>query len=55
MEEFIETGEIGFIEGVSQTIIKRINDMDLHARPIHCTDLKRETIYIKDAEKMGKG
>ena len=54
MEEFIETGEIGFIEGVSQTIIKRINDMDLHARPIHCTDLKRETVYIKDTETWEK-
>ena len=54
MEEFIETGEIGFVEGVSQSIIKRINDMDLHDRPIHCTDLKRETVYIKDEEKWEK-
>ena len=54
MDEFIETGEIGFIDGLSQTIIKRINDMDVHDRPIHCTDLKRETVYIKDEEKWEK-
>ena len=54
MDEFIETGEIGFVDGLSQTIIKRINDMDLHDRPLHCTDLKRETVYIKDNEKWEK-
>ena len=54
MEEFIETGEIGFVDGLSQVMIQRINDMDIHDRPIHCTDLKRETVYIKDAEKWEK-
>ena len=54
MEEFIETGEIGFVDGLSQVLIQRINDMDIHDRPIHCTDLKRETVYIKDAEKWEK-
>lgn len=54
MEEFINTGEIGFIEGLSQVMINRINDMDLYERPIHCTDLKRETVYIKDTDKWEK-
>ena len=54
MEEFIETGEIGFVEGLSTVLIKRINNMDLHDRPLHCTDLKRETLYIKDDEKWEK-
>ena len=54
MEEFIETGEIGFVDGLSQVMIQRIGDMDIHERPIHCTDLKRETVYIKDAEKWEK-
>jgi hypothetical protein len=51
MEDFVNTGELGFIEGLSQVMIKRINDMDIHDRPIHCTDLKRETVYIKDTHK----
>jgi len=54
MEEFIETGEIGFVDGLSQVMHKRINDMDIHDRPFHCTDIKRETVYIKDAEKWEK-
>jgi len=28
--------------------------MELHTRPLHCTDLKRETVYIKDTDKWGK-
>ena len=54
MEDFIQTGELGFVEGLSQVMIKRINDMDIHVRPIHCTDLKRETVYIKDTNKWEK-
>jgi hypothetical protein len=54
MDEFINTGEHGFIEGLSQVMIKRINSMDIHDRPIHCTDLKRETVYIKDTDKWEK-
>lgn len=54
MDEFINTGELGFIEGLSQVMIAKINDMDLYERPIHCTDLKRETVYIKDTDKWEK-
>jgi len=54
MDDFIQTGELGFVDGLSRVMIERINDMDLYNRPIHCTDLKRETLYIKDAEKWEK-
>jgi hypothetical protein len=54
MDEFINTGELGFVEGLSQVMIAKINDMDLYNRPIHCTDLKRETVYIKDTDKWEK-
>jgi len=54
MEDFIQTGELGFVDGLSRVMIERINNMDLYNRPIHCTDLKRETLYIKDAEKWEK-
>lgn len=54
VEDFIETGERGFIDGISNIIVERINNMELHDRPLHCTDLKRETVYIKDAEKWEK-
>ena len=54
IEDFIQTGELGFIEGISNIIVERINSMDLHDRPLHCTDLKRETVYIKDSDKWEK-
>ena len=54
IDDFIQTGERGFIEGISNIIVERINNMDLHDRPIHCTDLKRETVYIKDSDKWEK-
>lgn len=54
MQDFIETGERGFIDGISNIIVGRINDMEIHDRPLHCTDLKRETVYIKDKDKWEK-
>jgi hypothetical protein len=41
-------GQLGFVEGISNIIIKRLNAMDITKRPVHCTDSKRETIYIKE-------
>ena len=54
LEDYVQTGELGFVEGITKTIVKCINDMELYDRPLHCTDLKRETIYIKDGEKWGR-
>ena len=53
-DEFIHTGQVGFIEGISTVMAHRFRDMDVHTRPLHCTDLKRETIYIKNADKWEK-
>jgi hypothetical protein len=47
-EDFENTGKVGFIEGISQIIIERMNSVDTPKRPIHCTDAKRETVYIKN-------
>jgi hypothetical protein len=41
-------GEIGYVEGISDIIIKKLNEMDIYKRPIHCSDAKRETLYVKD-------
>jgi hypothetical protein len=54
MEDFIETGNIGFVNGISKVMVDRIKVMDLHTRPLHCTDLKRETLYIKNDDKWEK-
>ena len=54
MDDFIQTGNIGFVDGISKVMVERIKVMDLHTRPLHCTDLKRETLYIKNDEKWEK-
>jgi hypothetical protein len=43
-----ETGTLGYAEGISKVFIKNLDDIDYNLRPIHCSDSKRETIYIKD-------
>jgi len=47
-QDFENTGKVGFIEGITQIIINRMNSVDTTKRPMHCTDAKRETLYIKD-------
>ena len=47
-------GEEGFVEGMSNIIISNLNQLDETIRPIHCTDKKRETIYIKDENVWSK-
>jgi hypothetical protein len=46
--EFTKTN--GIVEGVSSIIVNNLKGMDVHKRPIHCTDLKRETMYVKNNE-----
>jgi hypothetical protein len=43
-----ETGELGYAEGISKIIIKNLNEIYYKDRPIHCSDSKRETLYIKE-------
>lgn len=51
LSDFINVGEVGFIEGISNMIVKNLNSLDETVRPIHCTDQKRETFYVKDENK----
>jgi hypothetical protein len=44
-----QMGKIGYVDGISNIIIKNLKALDVHKRPVHCTDQKRETIYIKEA------
>ena len=51
-------GELGYVEGISKIIVDKLNAMDIYKRPMHCSDAKRETIYIKDEDiwtKEGPG
>jgi hypothetical protein len=44
-------GKLGFVEGISNIIVKNLQALDVHKRPVHCADKKREVIYIKDEDK----
>ena len=48
MSDLERVGEIGYVEGISNIIVKNLNKLDITKRPVHCTDKKRETMYIKD-------
>jgi hypothetical protein len=54
IEDFETTGKLGFVDGISRIIIKELKNLDTEKMPIHCTDLKRETLYIKDNDKWEK-
>ena len=54
VNDFINTGEVGYVRGISDIMLERIRDMEPHVRPIHCTDLKRETVYVKDSDIWAK-
>ena len=45
-----ETGRVGFPDGITKIIVKGLKDLDITERPIHCTDIKRETIYVKEED-----
>jgi hypothetical protein len=47
-DDFETTGKLGFVEGISRIFIKELKKLNTEKLPIHCTDLKRETVYIKD-------
>jgi hypothetical protein len=54
LSDLIKIGEIGYVEGISKIITSNLQSLDITERPIHCTDKKREIVYIKDEDKWEK-
>ena len=48
------TGKHGYVEGMTKLIMDGLKELDIYKRPIHCTDLKREVLYIKEENKWEK-
>jgi hypothetical protein len=46
--------KMGFVEGVTKIIMDNLKQLELNNRPIHCTDVKRETIYVKEEDEWDK-
>jgi hypothetical protein len=54
LEDLDFSNKNGMVRGISNLMIKGLKELDIHKRPIHCTDAKRDIIYIKDKEKWEK-
>jgi hypothetical protein len=54
LSDLENVGKLGFISGLSSIIVKKLNSLDETKRPIHCTDAKREVLYVKDEDKWEK-
>ena len=49
-----KVGELGYVQGISNIITSNLQALDITQRPVHCTDKKRETMYVKDENKWEK-
>ena len=53
-DDLLYSKKNGLVQGISNVMIRGLKELDIYKRPIHCTDKKRETMYIKDKEKWEK-
>jgi len=54
LSDLENVGKNGFIDGISKIIVSNLNSLDETKRPVHCTDSKREVMYVKDENKWEK-
>jgi len=54
LNDLENTGRIGYVEGITNIVVKNLNNMEQHLRPLHCSDYKREVMYIKENDEWTK-
>ena len=54
LKDLETVGKLGYVEGISKIIVKGLKELDVYKRPMHCSDLKREIIYVKDENEWKK-
>jgi hypothetical protein len=54
IEDIESIGNLGFVEGVSKIFIRELKSLGVYNRPVHCTDVKRDNLYVKDGDKWEK-
>jgi hypothetical protein len=54
LSDLEDMGNLGYIDGISKIIVQNLNLLDENKRPVHCTDSKREIMYVKDENKWEK-
>ena len=53
-DDLENNAQLGFVNGITKILMDNLNQLTLYQRPIHCTDTKRETLYIKDKDTWEK-
>jgi hypothetical protein len=53
-DDFEDIGKLGYVQGISNIFIKGLKELDETTRPLHCSDIKRDTLYIKDNDVWNK-
>ena len=53
-QDLENNAQLGFVQGISKIFMDNLKQLGINERPIHCTDIKRETMYIKDEDKWTK-
>ena len=54
IQDLTETGRLGYVGGISRILVNKLQELDVYKRPLHCTDMKRETLYIKENDEWAK-
>jgi hypothetical protein len=54
LKDLEKVGQLGYVEGISKIFVNGLKQLDVYKRPVHCSDIKRETLYIKDEDKWTK-
>ena len=54
VDDLKNTGKLGYIDGITKIFADKLRELDTYNRPMHCTDLKRETLYIKNNDEWLK-
>jgi len=54
LSDLENVGTIGYIDGITNIVVKNLKKLDISKRPLHCSDIKREVLYIKDQDKWEK-
>jgi hypothetical protein len=54
LSDLENVGKLGYVDGITNIIVKNLKEMDISKRPFHCSDIKREILYVKDQDKWTK-
>jgi len=54
VSDLVNTGKVGFVEGITTILLNKLKEYDVYSRPLHCTDSKREIVYVKHQDVWEK-